>query len=64
MKRVLSIQDLSCLGKCSITVALPVLSAMGCACSVLPTAVLSPVPVYDRGYSAYGTALEDRGCGF
>lgn len=41
MKRVLSIQDLSCLGKCSLTVALPVLSAMGCACSVLPTAVLS-----------------------
>lgn len=41
MKRVLSVQDLSCLGKCSITVALPVLSAMGCACSVLPTAVLS-----------------------
>lgn len=41
MKRVLSVQDLSCLGKCSLTVALPVLSAMGCACSVLPTAVLS-----------------------
>lgn len=41
MKQVLSIQDLSCLGKCSLTVALPVLSAMGCACSVLPTAVLS-----------------------
>lgn len=41
MKRVLSIQDLSCLGKCSLTVALPVLSTMGCACSVLPTAVLS-----------------------
>ena len=41
MKHVLSIQDLSCLGKCSLTVALPVLSAMGCACSVLPTAVLS-----------------------
>jgi len=41
MKRILSIQDLSCLGKCSITVALPVLSAMGCSCSVLPTAVLS-----------------------
>ena len=30
MKRVLSVQDLSCLGKCSLTVALPVLSAMGC----------------------------------
>lgn len=41
MKQVLSIQDLSCLGKCSLTVALPVLSAMGCACTVLPTAVLS-----------------------
>lgn len=41
MKRILSVQDLSCLGKCSLTVALPVLSAMGCACSVLPTAVLS-----------------------
>jgi len=41
MKRVLSIQDLSCLGKCSLTVALPVLSAMGCQCSVLPTAVFS-----------------------
>ena len=39
--RVLSIQDLSCMGKCSLTVALPVLSAMGCTCSVLPTAVLS-----------------------
>ena len=41
MKRILSVQDLSCMGKCSLTVALPVLSAMGCACTVLPTAVLS-----------------------
>lgn len=41
MNRVLSIQDLSCMGKCSLTVALPVLSAMGCSCTVLPTAVLS-----------------------
>ena len=41
MKRVLSVQDLSCMGKCSLTVALPVLSAMGIGCSVLPTAVLS-----------------------
>lgn len=41
MKQVLSIQDLSCLGKCSLTVALPVLSAMGCACTPLPTALLS-----------------------
>lgn len=41
MKTVLTIQDLSCVGRCSLTVALPVLSAMGIRCSVLPTAVLS-----------------------
>lgn len=41
MNRVLSVQDLSCLGKCSLTVALPVLSAMGCAATALPTALLS-----------------------
>lgn len=41
MGTVLSVQDLSCVGRCSLTVALPVLSAMGCRCSVLPTAVLS-----------------------
>lgn len=41
MKKILSVQDLSCLGKCSLTVTLPVLSAMGCACTPLPTAVLS-----------------------
>ena len=41
MKRILTIQDLSCLGKCSLTVAMPILSAMGISCSVLPTAVLS-----------------------
>ena len=41
MKRVLTIQDISCLGKCSITVALPVISAMGVETTILPTAVLS-----------------------
>lgn len=41
MKRILSVQDLSCVGKCSLTVALPVLSAMGCACTPLPTGILS-----------------------
>ena len=41
MKRVLSVQDLSCVGRCSLTVAMPVISAMGCQCAVLPTAVLS-----------------------
>ena len=41
MKSVLTIQDLSCVGRCSLTVAMPVISAMGIHCSVLPTAVLS-----------------------
>ncbi len=41
MKRILTIQDISCLGKCSITVALPLISAMGIETVILPTAVLS-----------------------
>ncbi|MBO6258107.1 MAG: pyridoxamine kinase [Succinivibrio sp.] len=41
MKRILTIQDISCLGKCSLTVALPLLSAMGYETVILPTAVLS-----------------------
>ena len=41
MKRLLTIQDISCLGKCSLTVALPLLSAMGIETVILPTAVLS-----------------------
>lgn len=41
MKRVLTIQDISCFGKCSITIALPILSAMGVETVILPTALLS-----------------------
>ena len=41
MKRIVSIQDISALGKCSLTVALPIISAMGVECAVVPTAVLS-----------------------
>ena len=41
MKKILTIQDISCMGKCSLTVALPVLSAMGIETVILPTAVLS-----------------------
>lgn len=40
-KRLVTIQDLSCFGKCSVTVALPVISALGIETVVLPTAVLS-----------------------
>ena len=41
MKRIVTIQDISCVGKCSLTVALPVISACGVEASVIPTAVLS-----------------------
>ena len=41
MKRLLTIQDISCVGQCSATVALPVVSACGVECAVLPSAVLS-----------------------
>ena len=41
MKRIATIQDLSGVGKCSLSIALPVISAMGIECAVLPTAVLS-----------------------
>ena len=41
MKRILTIQDISCVGKCSLTVALPIISAFGVETCVLPTAVLS-----------------------
>ncbi len=40
-KRILTMQDLSCVGQCSLTVALPVLSRYGVETCVLPTAVLS-----------------------
>ena len=41
MKRILTVQDISCIGKCSLTVALPIISSMGVEVAALPTAVLS-----------------------
>lgn len=40
-KRILTIQDISCVGQCSLTVALPILSACGVETAILPSAVLS-----------------------
>lgn len=40
-RRLLAVHDISCVGRCSLTVALPIISAVGVECSVLPTAVLS-----------------------
>lgn len=48
MKRIVSIQDLSCIGKCSQSIALPVLSAMGIECATLPTALLSAHTAFDH----------------
>lgn len=40
-KKILTIQDISCYGQCSITVALPILSARGVETAILPSAILS-----------------------
>ena len=40
-KRILTVQDISCVGQCSLTVALPILSACGHETAILPSALLS-----------------------
>ncbi len=47
MKRVLTIQDISCIGKCSQTIALPIISALGSEAVILPTALLSAHTVFE-----------------
>lgn len=49
-KRALAIHDISCVGKCSLTVALPVISAAGIETSVLPTSILS---THTGGFEGY-----------
>ncbi len=49
-KRALAVHDISCLGKCSLTAALPILSAAGVECVALPTAVLS---THTGGFTGY-----------
>ena len=46
MKRIVTLQDVSCVGKCALTVALPVISAMGVETAVIPTALLSAHSVF------------------
>lgn len=48
MKRIITIQDISCVGKCSLTVALPIISAAGVEAGVLPTAVLSTHTMFPK----------------
>ncbi len=49
--RILTIQDISCVGQCSLTVALPILSACGLETAILPSAVLSTHTGGFRGYT-------------
>ncbi len=49
-KRILTIQDISCLGQCSMTVALPIISACGHETCILPSAVLS---THTGGFTGY-----------
>jgi len=49
-KRVITIQDISCVGRCSLTVALPIISAAGIETSILPTAILS---THTGGFEGY-----------
>lgn len=50
MKRVAAINDISCVGRCSLTAALPVISAAGIETSIIPTAVLS---THTGGFEGY-----------
>lgn len=49
-KKILTIQDISCVGQCSLTVALPILSACGMETCILPSAVLS---THTMGFSGF-----------
>ncbi len=51
MKKIAVINDLSGFGKCSLSVALPILSAMGIECNTIPTAILSNQTGFDDFYS-------------
>ena len=50
-KRVLTVQDISCFGQCSLTVALPILSACGSEAVILPSAVLSTYTSNFKNYT-------------
>ena len=54
-KRILTIQDISCFGQCSLTVALPIISACGIETAIIPSAVLS---THTGGFQGF-TVRED-----
>lgn len=48
MLKIVTMQDISCIGKCSLTVALPVISSLGIEAIPLPTAILSTHTMFDH----------------
>ena len=48
--RILAINDISCVGKCSLAATLPIISACGIECNLLPTAILS---THTGGFNGY-----------
>ena len=50
-KRAVTVQDISCVGRCSLTIALPILSAAGINTAVVPTALLSTHTGEFTGYT-------------
>ena len=50
-KRAIAIHDISCVGRCSLTVALPIMSAAGINTAVIPTALLSTHTGEFTGYT-------------
>lgn len=50
-KRILTVQDISCLGQCSLTVALPIISAAGIETCAIPSAVLSTHTYRFQGFT-------------
>ncbi|MDO4853709.1 MAG: phosphomethylpyrimidine kinase, partial [Clostridia bacterium] len=49
-QKLLTVQDISCVGQCSLTVALPILSAAGHETCILPSAVLSTHTAGFKGF--------------
>ena len=57
-KKVLTIQDISCYGQCSITVALPIISAWGYETAILPSAILSTHTSGFKGFAVHDLSDE------
>ncbi|NLB91229.1 MAG: pyridoxamine kinase, partial [Clostridiales bacterium] len=57
-KKILAVHDISCMGRCSLTVALPILSCAGFETSILPTALLSTHTGDFQNYTYLDLTLE------